>query len=124
MWLGAAPEGSPTPAAPSILDAPDRPPEIPTAAGTALPDVGDSEGEASVDRRGRAARLHDLGWPNKQIARQLGVHPSTIGRWLTASQPSGDGLPIGDTTPGVAVSGMDTTGDMSDQFTDDTKEHS
>jgi transposase len=77
-----------------------------------------------VDRRGRAARLHDLGWSNKQIARQLGVHPSTIGRWLTASQPSGDALPTDDTTPGDAVSDTNTTGDMSDQFTDDTKEQS
>lgn len=38
----------------------------------------------SVDRRVRAAGLHEAGWSNKQIARELGVHPSTIGRWLTA----------------------------------------
>ncbi len=40
--------------------------------------------EPAADRRERAAALHELGWPNKQIARQLGVHPSTVGRWLTA----------------------------------------
>ncbi|AMS06858.1 DUF2637 domain-containing protein [Acidipropionibacterium acidipropionici] len=40
--------------------------------------------ESSADRRERAAALHELGWPNKQIARQLDVHPSTVGRWLTA----------------------------------------
>jgi transposase-like protein len=66
-----------------------------------------------------------LGWPNKQIARQLGVHPSTIGRWLTTSRPSsGNALPADGTTPGDAVSGTNTTGDMSNQFTDDTKEQS
>ncbi|MDU5023011.1 helix-turn-helix domain-containing protein [Cutibacterium avidum] len=40
--------------------------------------------EPSADRREHAAALRDLGWSNKQIARQLDVHPSTIGRWLTA----------------------------------------
>jgi hypothetical protein len=124
MWLGAEPEGSLTPAAPSILGANDRRPEIPAAVRTDPVGVSDTERERPVDRRGRAARLHDLGWSNKQIARQLGVHPSTIGRWLTASQPSGDALPTDDTTPGDAVSDTNTTGDMSDQFTDDTKEQS
>lgn len=38
----------------------------------------------SADRRSRAVYLHEVGWSNKQIARELGVHPSTIGRWLTA----------------------------------------
>ena len=37
----------------------------------------------SADRRERAAALHEAGWSNKQIARQLDVHPSTVGRWLT-----------------------------------------
>ncbi|WP_236586977.1 DUF2637 domain-containing protein [Brevibacterium casei] len=47
--------------------------------------IGDGLGlEPSADRREHAAALHELGWSNKQIARQLGVHPSTIGRWLTA----------------------------------------
>ncbi|MDK9640959.1 DUF2637 domain-containing protein [Propionibacterium freudenreichii] len=124
-WLGAAPEDSQPPAAPSIFGAPDRRPEISTASGTEPAGIGDSAGEALVDRRGRAARLHGLGWPNKQIARQLGVHPSTIGRWLTASRPSGDdALPADGTTPGDAVSGTNTTGDLSDQTSNDTKEQS
>ncbi|MCQ9367623.1 DUF2637 domain-containing protein [Brevibacterium sp. 50QC2O2] len=47
--------------------------------------IGDDFGpEAPADRRERAAGLHEAGWSNKQIARQLGVHPSTVGRWLTA----------------------------------------
>ncbi|AZH79048.1 excisionase [Microbacterium sp. Y-01] len=35
-------------------------------------------------RAGRelAARLREQGWSNKAIARHLGVHPSTVGRWF------------------------------------------
>ena len=38
----------------------------------------------SVDeRRAEAAQLREVeGWSNKQIARHLGVHPSTVGRWF------------------------------------------
>ncbi|MGO2996133.1 DUF2637 domain-containing protein [Brachybacterium alimentarium] len=38
--------------------------------------------EGGVGRRERAARLRGEGWSNKQIARAMGVHPSTVGRWL------------------------------------------
>ncbi len=34
-------------------------------------------------RRAEAAQLREVdGWSNKQIARYLGVHPSTVGRWF------------------------------------------
>ncbi len=34
-------------------------------------------------RRAEATRLREAeGWSNKQIARHLGVHPSTVGRWF------------------------------------------
>ncbi|WP_200810086.1 DUF2637 domain-containing protein [Agrococcus casei] len=34
-------------------------------------------------RRAEATRLREVeGWSNKQIARHLGVHPSTVGRWF------------------------------------------
>ena len=36
----------------------------------------------SGDRREQAAELRAEGWSNKKIARELGVHPSTVGRWL------------------------------------------
>ena len=36
------------------------------------------------ERRAEATQLRDVeGWSNKQIARHLGVHPSTVGRWFT-----------------------------------------
>lgn len=38
-----------------------------------------------TDRRARAAELRGQGWSNKKIARELGVHPSTVGRWFTAA---------------------------------------
>ena len=40
---------------------------------------------AGVGRRERAAGLRGQGWSNKQIAAELGVHPSTVGRWLTST---------------------------------------
>ncbi|MCA0437821.1 MAG: DUF2637 domain-containing protein [Actinobacteria bacterium] len=38
-----------------------------------------------TDRRDRAAQLRGQGWTNRKIARELGVHPSTVGRWFTAA---------------------------------------
>lgn len=36
------------------------------------------------ERRAEAVQLREVeGWSNKQIARHLGVHPSTVGRWFT-----------------------------------------
>lgn len=40
-------------------------------------------------RRERAARLREAGWSNKQISRELRVHPSTVGRWFTNHHPDG-----------------------------------
>lgn len=45
----------------------------------------------------RAVELRDRGWSNAAIARELGVHPSTIGRWLTRHLPdSPSGTPEDD----------------------------
>ncbi|MCT1438718.1 DUF2637 domain-containing protein [Brachybacterium paraconglomeratum] len=38
-----------------------------------------------TDRRARATELRGQGWSNKKIARELGVHPSTVGRWFTVA---------------------------------------
>jgi hypothetical protein len=40
---------------------------------------------AGTGRRDRARELHDVGWSNKKIARELHVHPSTVGRWFTSA---------------------------------------
>lgn len=45
----------------------------------------DSVGESvhqGATRRERAAELRQQGWSNKEIARQIGVHASTVGRWF------------------------------------------
>lgn len=44
-----------------------------------------NSGVTRTDRRARAAQLRGQGWSNKKIARDLGVHPSTVGRWFTSA---------------------------------------
>lgn len=55
-----------------------------------LPVRADFVEMASVhERRAVASQLRDSeGWSNKQIARHLGVHPSTVGRWFTPTTTS------------------------------------
>lgn len=48
---------------------------------------------AGAGVRERAARLRAEGWSNKQIARELGVHPSTVGRWLPRPPVPVTGVP-------------------------------
>ena len=43
------------------------------------------EGTAATDRRARGRELREAGWSNKRIARELGVHPSTVGRWFAVA---------------------------------------
>ena len=53
-------------------------PEVEQAHAVELPVVSVRE------RREEATQLREVeGWSNKQIARHLGVHPSTVGRWFT-----------------------------------------
>lgn len=48
-----------------------------------VPAQTDASGRPST-RRAAAEELREVqGWSNKQIARYLGVHPSTVGRWFT-----------------------------------------
>jgi hypothetical protein len=44
--------------------------------------------EAPVDRREQARLLRESGWSNKRIARHLGVHASTVGRWFALAYPT------------------------------------
>ncbi|MCM1014399.1 DUF2637 domain-containing protein [Brevibacterium sp. XM4083] len=70
-------EDSPASALPA-LPAPD------SAAASARETAPVASGDSGSDRRVRAMELRGLGWSNKQIAREVGVHPSTVGRWFTA----------------------------------------
>lgn len=62
----------------------------PTTAGTL--DTGTVDGP---DRRAVAAKLREQDWSNKAIARHLGVHPSTVGRWLPRAHQSDEADPSG-----------------------------
>ncbi len=42
-------------------------------------------GNAGESRREVASELRGQGWSNKRIARHLGVHPSTVGRWFASA---------------------------------------
>ncbi len=42
-----------------------------------------AESLGPADRRALGWELREEGWSNKRIARELGVHPSTVGRWFT-----------------------------------------
>lgn len=56
-----------------------------------LPVQMEASGVPSM-RRAVAEELREAqGWSNKQIARHLGVHPSTVGRWFTPPALSGTG---------------------------------
>ena len=43
-----------------------------------------------ADRRALGWELREEGWSNKRIARELGVHPSTVGRWFTPAHLTTD----------------------------------
>ncbi|WP_447949593.1 DUF2637 domain-containing protein [Microbacterium aurum] len=65
-------------------------PVLPEPSGAVLEAGGPIPGEAkavvprpSSSGRVTAAALRAEGWSNKKIARHLGVHPSTVGRWFT-----------------------------------------
>lgn len=61
-----------------------------TAAG-----VTAADSEVGLDRRALAAELREQDWSNKAIARHLGVHPSTVGRWLPRAHQSDEADPSG-----------------------------
>lgn len=62
----------------------------PAAAGVTAADA-----DGGPDRRALAAELREQDWSNKVIARHLGVHPSTVGRWLPRAHQSDEANPSG-----------------------------
>ena len=84
------------PAYDSLPDDTDAPEPASETTGTPVTD------DVPVDRRARARMLREQGWSNKRIAKQLGVHPSTVGRWAAVehltngpSTNSSDGASVG-----------------------------
>ncbi len=62
-------------------------PEIrPNSVSAAEPVTAPEPGPTAERPSGReaAVQLRSEGWSNKAIARQVGVHPSTVGRWFTS----------------------------------------
>jgi hypothetical protein len=50
----------------------------------------DADSLDPADRRALGWELREAGWSNKRIARELGVHPSTVGRWFTPAHLATD----------------------------------
>lgn len=71
----------PRPNRPQPTSTPDEAPQEPPQRSD--PALTARAGNAGGGRREVASELRGLGWSNKRIARHLGVHPSTVGRWFT-----------------------------------------
>ncbi len=62
-----------------------------TVSAESMPELPSAEAESGrrddgvADRRALGWELREAGWSNKRIARELGVHPSTVGRWFAVA---------------------------------------
>ena len=82
---------------PAVLDALGRsspqelaaPRDTEQSAHGARTDAPDTPAAAALNRRDRAAELRRVGWSNKRINRELGVYPSTVGRWFAGAHLPG-----------------------------------
>jgi hypothetical protein len=68
-------------------------PEPPETTAVARPVATRRENDRQGDARTRALALDAEGVSKRQIAAQLGVHPTTVGRWLNAPDRQQDGDP-------------------------------
>ncbi|WP_223397185.1 DUF2637 domain-containing protein [Nocardioides rotundus] len=73
------------PVPPPEKSAPSTPPGMAQVAVVRGAEPGLDSTAVVTDRRAHAAVLRGQGWSNKKIARELGVHPSTVGRWFTSA---------------------------------------
>ncbi len=62
--------------------APDELEAAPASVGVAELAPAEVDSLDPADRRALGWELREAGWSNKRIARELGVHPSTVGRWF------------------------------------------
>lgn len=70
------------------------PPEsLPVAAPASSRVVKGSDAASRDDARARALMMRADGVSKRQIATELGVHPTTVGRWLNAPDRQQDGAP-------------------------------
>lgn len=99
VGLGFEAEDKAPIASPELSEGPISPVLIAGGTGTESAYGEDPDPWPSADRRARAADLHAVGWSNKQIARELGVHPSTVGRWLTTLTEQSDDESTDDDAP-------------------------
>ena len=64
---------------------------FPTDTAASIPELPPGEAQPAhqddgvADRRALGWELREAGWSNKRIARELGVHPSTVGRWFAVA---------------------------------------
>ena len=68
----------------SAGSAPSAPESVSASAGLdeLFPVPAEADSLDPADRRAVGWELREAGWSNKRIARELGVHPSTVGRWF------------------------------------------
>ncbi|MGO1183959.1 MAG: DUF2637 domain-containing protein [Micrococcaceae bacterium] len=76
---------TPAPAPASLPDAPASRGNDPTEEPTPTATVAAVATAGAGNRRARGWELREAGWSNKRIARELGVHASTVGRWFTGA---------------------------------------
>ncbi|AZT94741.1 MAG: DUF2637 domain-containing protein [Brevibacterium aurantiacum] len=87
----ALPSGAPFPTSrPEPQSKPQGEPTPKPSPGSDLtePALPEPESAGVPGRRERAVALREAGWSNKAIARELGVHASTVGRWFPRTPSS------------------------------------
>ena len=90
-----APTPTPSKAASVTFSAPPDEPNPGELAVPAASQLTACVDEPVPDRRVRAAGLREVGWSNKKIARELDVHPSTVGRWFADAHHTDEPEPAG-----------------------------
>jgi len=92
---GGLPDEPPHPVADASASPATEPPAVQPKTLPGVPSAGTHDGSLDGhERRELAHRLREQGWSNKAIARHLGVHPSTVGRWFAPTHQDNDAAPV------------------------------